>query len=333
MSEIRSGSEAGAAAALVGSLATFSLVDVLDLLGRTGQTGELQLVGRDIDWRVWVDRGYLIGGPASDGLGALLFHLACSDEGWFYFNRTDRVPEGGERIALTFMLGDLGSQVEDWRRLVSFLPFEATVCMASSTPGPEVQIRADQWQLLSVVGTSGRTVNQVVESAPSTPLETLRTLYELTQSGLVAVGATPGRVPEEIAVEPEPRPVPPEPEPEPATDHVNGNGSHQPPNFGAPAWSISDLSPGEVASPQVTYPPQRPIVAPSGGVPPAPDGWVANPGERRRVRRGVRRHRCLDRAGTGHGGAPAADAATHLGRSVVIDHHRVRRPRLTPPTH
>jgi len=44
MSQAQSGSEA-APAALVGSLTTFSLVDVLDLLARTNHTGELQSSG------------------------------------------------------------------------------------------------------------------------------------------------------------------------------------------------------------------------------------------------------------------------------------------------
>src|SRR5579863_4671890 len=99
MSQVQSDSEA-AAAALVGSLSTFSLIDVLDLLARTGHTGELQVVGRGIDRHVWVDQGDLVdasGTADAGGLSAVLFELACRDEGWFYFSCTAGVPEGAER--------------------------------------------------------------------------------------------------------------------------------------------------------------------------------------------------------------------------------------------
>ena len=192
MSQIQSGSEA-TAAALVGSLATFSLFDVLDLLAGTGHTGELQVVGRAIDQRVWVDRGDLLDPTGHGSDASAFFELACVEEGWFYFTLVGSVPEGHARVPIGTVLTDLGPQVEEWRTLVASLPFDARVSMSSSTPGPAVQIRSDQWQLLSLVGNPGRTVRAVVDAADTHPLDTLRTLRELIDAHLVSlVLASPG---------------------------------------------------------------------------------------------------------------------------------------------
>jgi hypothetical protein len=89
-------SESGAAAAaLVGSLDTFTLLDVLDLLARTGHSGELQVVGRGIDHTLLVDSGDLLDTTGDNELSTTLFELACRDEGWFYFNTAITLPEGG----------------------------------------------------------------------------------------------------------------------------------------------------------------------------------------------------------------------------------------------
>src|SRR5579859_1689182 len=113
MSQIQDGSEA-TAAALVGSLATFSLFDVLEMLARTGRTGELQVVGRAVDQRVWVDRGDLLD-PSGEGTrSSALFELACIEEGWFYFTVAPTAPEGQARVPVASVLADLGPQVVEW---------------------------------------------------------------------------------------------------------------------------------------------------------------------------------------------------------------------------
>jgi len=193
MTQAQSGSEA--AAALVGSLATFTLIDVLDLLARTGHTGELQVVGRGVDNRLWVDAGELLQAN-TDTANAALFELACIEEGWFYFTASTNMPEGRTRVPVTNVLEELGPQVTEWRELVTVLPADAMVKMSSKTPGGQVQIRADQWTLLSLVGSPGRTVREVIDECAQHPLDTLRTLRELADAKLIAVETEPtGRAP------------------------------------------------------------------------------------------------------------------------------------------
>lgn len=264
MSQVQSGSEA-AAAALVGSLSTFSLIDVLDLLARTGHTGELQVVGRGIDRHVWVDAGDLVDATGNSGLQAVLFELACRDEGWFYFSCTTGVPEGAERLTVSDVISDLGPQVEEWRGLNEALPFDATVAMSSSTPSDEVQIKGSQWALLSAVGSSGRTVRDVVDGGSNHPLDTLRALHELTEAGLIEVTLNPSPRVDDDATLPPPPPPPPD-----ATDAPDA------PDAPATAWnksSVEDIGGGAGATNDDS--PLPPFVRPPNGeAPPAPDGYI-----------------------------------------------------------
>jgi len=255
MSQVQSGSEA-AAAALVGSLATFSLVDILDLLARTSHTGELQIVGRGIDQRVWMDNGDLVttGTRSPD---AVLFDLACIDEGWFYFTESDASPDFGSRTPVNAVLVGVAPQVEEWRSLVARLPFDTVVKMSKSTPAAEVQIRGDQWQLLSLVG-GGRSVRQVVDASELHSLDTLRTLGELLAARLIEIDHA-----------------------QPATE--------APPELSSAAAVTPPAAPGAPSAPSAAEPtpePERrdlagatnlpPFVPPSpSSVPPVPEGWVA----------------------------------------------------------
>lgn len=190
MSQDRTGSEP-TAASLVGSLSSFPLVDVLELLARTGRTGELQVVGQGLDRRLWVDGGELVDTTGSGNPDTGLFEIACIEDGWFYFTLADSTPEVSGRASIPTLLEGLSSQVTEWRELVEAFPFDAMVHMSSSTPADEVQIRADQWQLLTLVG-AGREVHDVLSASSLHPLDTLRTLRELAGGQLVWVEAPTG---------------------------------------------------------------------------------------------------------------------------------------------
>ncbi|MGP8058624.1 MAG: DUF4388 domain-containing protein [Acidimicrobiales bacterium] len=267
MSQVQSGSEA-AAAALVGSLATFSLVDILDLLARTNHTGELQVVGRGIDQRVWMDQGDLVT-SGSSSVDTVLFDLACIEEGWFYFTSGELPPEGGSRSPVTSVLAGVGPQVAEWRDLVARLPFDTVVKMSASTPAAEVQIRGDQWQLLSLVG-GGRTVRQVVDASPLHPLDTLRTLGELLTARLITADEHGGSMGPPI----EPAPAtplvmtPPSSAPEPAVSEPTV-AEAEAAGAGAEVEVEVEIAEGSAGTPLPPFVPPSP-----SSVPPAPEGWV-----------------------------------------------------------
>lgn len=179
-------------AALAGSLGVFDLHQILSLLAVTGRRGELQVVGGGLDGRLWVDEGAFVGFTlgASRSVGEAVFELSLLDEGWFYFTegRKPRLPIDPEHVA--GVLDAVRPQVEEWRHLLGVLPLDATVRLVPSPPGGEVNIRAEQWQVLAAVGNDGRLVGAVVDAMAHEQVVTLRTLSGLVDSGLVEVVPT-----------------------------------------------------------------------------------------------------------------------------------------------
>lgn len=177
-------------ASLVGALAIFPLNDVLGLLAETGQRGELQVVGQGVDGHLWIDGKDLVGASleGANTLTQAVFELILLDEGWFYFT-SDQIPPAGQvqHQSVSSVINEVVPQVQEWRDLLKRVPLDSEVRMAPTTPGPEVQIRADQWHVLTAVGTGGRTVNSVVEQLEDDNVVTVRLIRELADSGLIVI--------------------------------------------------------------------------------------------------------------------------------------------------
>lgn len=177
-------------ASLVGALSVFPLNDILGLLSGTDQRGELQVVGQGVDGHLWINGKDLVGATL-DGANTLtqaVFELMLLDEGWFYFT-SDQVPPAGsfKNESVSSVIGEVVPQVQEWRDLLARVPLGSVVRLARTTPGPEVQIRSDQWKVLTAVGTNGRTVGSVVEELEDDSVVTVRLLRELVESGLIEI--------------------------------------------------------------------------------------------------------------------------------------------------
>jgi hypothetical protein len=217
-------SEEAPAASLVGSLSVFSLSDVLSMLASTAQTGELQVVGEAVDGRVWLDHGELSNAHvgAATTMGQAVFELACAAEGWFYFTSGLRSSSGQPTVPVAAVLTEVRPQVDEWREIRDVVPLEAVVSLCPEPPGQDVQIRNDQWRVLTTVGTSGHSVKSVLDMIGGDQIVGLRTLRDLHIAGLI-----------ELA------PAPAEPEADPA------------PSYGVPSDSQPDLTPLPSSTPMV----------------------------------------------------------------------------------
>lgn len=199
MTQIRSGNGA-AAAVLAGSLAVFPLLDVLHLLARTTHTGELQVVGDGMEAHLWVQDGELLDQPST--AADRLFELACLDEAWFTVSiATPPASVTGHRIELDPLIEQVAPHVAEWQSLIKALPFGAIARMAPSMPGPEAQIRSDQWRVLSLIG-AGRAVHEVVDVSDARPLETLRLIDELAAGKLITIERPPSGAPRRRVLKP-----------------------------------------------------------------------------------------------------------------------------------
>jgi Domain of unknown function (DUF4388) len=180
-------------ASLVGSLAVFRLDDVLGLLSETGQRGELQVVGQGADGHLWIEGKDLVGASleGTSTITQAVFELILLDEGWFYFTSDQAPPSGlGRPQSVSSVIGEVVPQVQEWRDLLKRVPLATEISLASTTPGPEIKIRADQWRVLTTIGTSGRTVGSIVDELEEDNVVVLRLIRELVDSGLLVVAGS-----------------------------------------------------------------------------------------------------------------------------------------------
>jgi hypothetical protein len=180
-------SEEAPAASLVGSLATFSLSDILSMLASTKQSGELQVVSETTDGKVWLVDGEFSNAQVGTAttIGQAVFELACVTEGWFYFTEGLESSSGQPAVPVAAVLNEVRPQVDEWREIRRDVPLEAVVSLAPDPPGQDVQIRSDQWRVLTTVGTSGHSVRAVLEQIGGDHIVGLRTLRDLRVAGLI----------------------------------------------------------------------------------------------------------------------------------------------------
>ncbi len=257
MSQIQSSGEAPAAS-LVGSLSVFSLSDILSLLADTQQTGELQVVGSGVDGRLWLGEGELSNAHvgAATTIGQAVFELACVGEGWFYFTAGLTSSSGQPRVSVRAVLDEVGPQVDEWRDIRQVVPLDATVSLSPTPPGDDVQIRGDQWQLLTTIGTGGQSVKAVLDVIGGDQITGLRTLRDLSESGLIVLegggsGSTVARQSGEPLAS-----MAPAPSPATADAPLTGEVPITPPLGGAsPAVGAVDERSGDAAEVAVMPPP------------------------------------------------------------------------------
>ena len=192
MSQIQSTGEAPAAS-LVGSLGNFTLSDVLTLLARTNQTGELQVVGSGVDGRVWLDDGELSNAHvgAATTIGQAVFELACVSEGWFYFTAGLVSSSGQPKVPVDAVLDEVSPQVDEWRSLRAVVPLDSDVSLSPTPPADDVQIKGDQWRVLTIIGTGGHSVKAVLDAIGGDQITGLRTIRDLSDAGLVIIADAP----------------------------------------------------------------------------------------------------------------------------------------------
>ncbi len=245
MSQTESSSEAPAAS-LVGSLEVFALSDVLTLLSSTAQTGEVQVVGPSVDGRLWLERGELsnaaVGSAAT--IGEAVFELACVTEGWFYFTAGIVSSSGQPTVPVAAVLDEVRPQVVEWFELRTVVPLDAVVALAPHPPGDDVQIRSDQWKVLTTVGTGGNTAQDVLETIGGDQVSGLRSLRELADAGLIVLDAGAAS---SVSLPPSFATARPGTSPDPSEDASLADVAVMPPPITGDPWSPSAESAGSEA--------------------------------------------------------------------------------------
>ena len=249
-----------AEAVLVGSLGAFALPDVLVLAAASGVQGRLAVTAAGVDGHLWMEDGDLTGFLAGDAatLTEAVFDLALVTDGWFSFFPGGEAPAPTGRRPVSDVLAEVEPQVAEWHDLVGRVSLDGLVHLSPNAPGAEVQIRADQWHVLTTISTTGSRVRDVLDAMGSEYVVALRLVCELLDCGLIeTVGVAAGSTTTSRA----PAPWPPPRRP-------------RPPTFPGASWVPAALRtrPGH----------ERPARAALGGRGPAPAGPDATPGSPRR---------------------------------------------------
>jgi hypothetical protein len=182
-----------AEAVLVGSLSTFALPDVLALAAASGAGGRLAVTAPGVDGHLWLEAGELTGFLAGEAatLTQAVFDLALVTDGWFSFFPGGEAPAPTGRCSVSEVLAEVEPQVAEWHDLVSRVPLDGLVHLAPTAPGAEVQIRADQWHLLTTISTTGSRVRDVLDAMGSEYVVALRLVCELLDCGLIETVSAP----------------------------------------------------------------------------------------------------------------------------------------------
>jgi hypothetical protein len=178
---------------LTGSLETFSLPDVLALLASSAKTGELSVEGERARGRLWVAKGKLVGHDVARAgeLVDALFELLRLPSGTFSFEADREASEPRQPVEVAGVLDAAKGRLDEWRGIEKVVPsLEATVRMAPTAPGPEVLVRAEQWQLLVAAG-SGRSVISIMEETGLGEFDCCKAVRELAEAQMVQVTAVP----------------------------------------------------------------------------------------------------------------------------------------------
>ncbi len=174
---------------LVGSLAAFTLSEILPLLAWTRQTGEFRVTSDVLDGQLWLTEGRLSNArvDAAGSIGEAVFELACLSEGTFSFTPGILSSSGQHAVPVDSVLDEVRPQVDEWRKLRTTLPLDSVVTLSPTPPGRDIQITSEQWQVLTTVGTTGLAVRTVLTLVGDDQIAGLRTLCDLHAIGLIVI--------------------------------------------------------------------------------------------------------------------------------------------------
>ena len=182
---------------LQGMLETIPLPDVLALLSATKKSGELRVTGSRGDGRLWLSDGAVVGAdvPRAATPVDAVFELLRLTSGNFAFESGSTAPEPGAPIAVDVLLSEAQKRLGEWRAIEAVVPsMGCTVSLAPELEAESVTISRRQWKDLVAVVTAGD-VSGVARRLSVGEYEACRSVKDLADAGLVAVGAAPKAAP------------------------------------------------------------------------------------------------------------------------------------------
>jgi Domain of unknown function (DUF4388) len=174
---------------LQGSFETIALPDVMALLAASNKSGELRVVGGQVEGRLWLQDGRLVGSNVgkAHGLVDSLFELLRLTEGNFVFKDGVMAPDPGEPTAIEGVVREAEDRLKEWHDIIQIVPtVEHRVRLIADLPTDEITLSAEDWHLVMAIALAG-TVQGVIEELRLGQFEGCRGIRRLVDSGLVIV--------------------------------------------------------------------------------------------------------------------------------------------------
>ncbi len=176
--------------ALQGDLDSFPLPDVLALLAGTEKSGRLEVQAGGGHGELWLRRGELLGGSASNAPNAdqpadVLYEVLRLGGGAFRFEEV-QVGEEGSAVAVEDALGQAEALVQEWRAIESVVPSIWSGLALRSELSQPMTVSPEQWRVLVAVGPAG-TSRGVADVLGLTDLAACGQVRDLVERGFLDV--------------------------------------------------------------------------------------------------------------------------------------------------
>jgi len=179
---------------LQGTLATFTLADVLRLLAATRKTGCLYIDGDRGRGSIWLQQGQLIEatvdsrGSEAWPLVELLFELLRFERGSFKFASVDHSEvRDAHPLDLESTLRSAMQLLVEWRELSAVVPsLIHRVALAPQLKGDRVVLDAIRWRAIGTIA-DGPAVAEVAARLELSELEVTRRICDLVDLGVAVV--------------------------------------------------------------------------------------------------------------------------------------------------
>jgi hypothetical protein len=178
------------AEALTGNLAQLKLLDILRLLHLSGRTGQLELTTDEGEFgEIYLVNGQITHALFEESIGEeAIFGLFSWSKGTFRFVADETTDEQTVGLATTQILEEAMTYASEWERIRKVIPSSNAVYRLASRPSAEIQLRAEDWSVLTQLD-GERTVREIAEVSQLNELFTSKVICRLYELGLLELVA------------------------------------------------------------------------------------------------------------------------------------------------
>lgn len=172
--------------ALTGNLAQLKLIDILRLLHLSGRTGQLELTSEDGKF----GEIYLVNGQISHSLyeewigEEAVYGLFSWGDGTFNFHADETTDEHTVSLGTAQILEEAATYATEWEKIRNIVPSSNAVYRLASRPSADVQLRAEDWSVLTQLD-GEKTVMDIAEASQLNELFTSKIICRLYELGLI----------------------------------------------------------------------------------------------------------------------------------------------------